>query len=101
MCTARGATERAQIKERPVVHYVDLRVYGKPYAAWRGRNTGCAVVNTGVFEEVPGCWRDHRIAAKACLLTTRAAKWATEQVGTGRTRLKRAGRARLRLAHRQ
>ena len=29
--------------------------------------------------------RDHRIAAKNCLLTTRAAKWATEQVGTGRT----------------
>ena len=24
---------------------------------------------------------DHRIAAKACLLTTRAAKWATRQVG--------------------
>ncbi len=29
--------------------------------------------------------RDHRIAAKSCLLTTRAAKWATEQVGTGRS----------------
>ena len=29
--------------------------------------------------------RDHRIAAKNCLLTTRAAKGATEQVGTGRT----------------
>ena len=28
---------------------------------------------------------DHRIAAKNCLLTTRAAKWATIQVGTGRT----------------
>jgi len=28
---------------------------------------------------------DHRIAAKSCLLTTRAAKWATVQVGTGRT----------------
>ena len=28
---------------------------------------------------------DHRIAAKKCLLTTRAAKWATVQVGTGRT----------------
>ena len=29
--------------------------------------------------------KDHRIAAKSCLLTTRAAKWATEQVGTGRS----------------
>ena len=28
---------------------------------------------------------DHRIAAKHCLLTTRAAKWATRQVGGGRT----------------
>ena len=28
---------------------------------------------------------DHRIAAKKCLLTTRAAKWATRQVGDGRT----------------
>jgi transposase len=28
---------------------------------------------------------DHRIAAKGCLLTTRAAKWATVQVGGGRT----------------
>jgi transposase len=28
---------------------------------------------------------DHRIAAKHCLLTTRAAKWATVQVGSGRT----------------
>ncbi len=28
---------------------------------------------------------DHRIAAKNYLLTTRAAKWATVQVGTGRT----------------
>jgi len=28
---------------------------------------------------------DHRIAAKSCLLTTRAAKWATVQVGVGRT----------------
>lgn len=28
---------------------------------------------------------DHRLAAKNCLLTTRAAKWATVQVGQGRT----------------
>ena len=28
---------------------------------------------------------DHRIAAKNCLFTTRAAKWATVQVGGGRT----------------
>lgn len=34
---------------------------------------------------------DHRIAVKNCLLTTRAAKWATVQVGMGRTVLEVAG----------
>jgi len=34
-----------------------------------------------------GSWTagDHRIAAKGCRLTTRAAKWVTKQVGIGRT----------------
>ena len=50
--------------------------------AWKKHRVRC--VN-------PGCpkksWvlEDHRIAAKQCLLTTRAAKWATRQVGGGRT----------------
>jgi transposase len=74
---------RAQVKERPVVRYVDLPVYGTPMSlAWkkhrmRCSNTACAR-RTWVLE-------DHRIAAKNCLLTTRAAKWATVQVGGGRT----------------
>ena len=74
---------RAQVKERPVVHYVDLPVYGTPMSlAWKKHRMRC--VN-------PKCARkswvleDHRIAAKNCLLTTRAAKWATVQVGGGRT----------------
>ena len=74
---------RAQVKERPVVHYVDLPVYGTPMSlAWKKHRMRC--VN-------PACARktwvleDHRIAAKHCLLTTRAAKWATVQVGGGRT----------------
>lgn len=74
---------RAQVKERPVVHYVDLPVYGVPMSlAWKKHRMRC--VN-------PRCpkrsWvlSDHRIAAKNCLLTTRAAKWATVQVGGGRT----------------
>jgi transposase len=73
----------AQVKERPVVHYIDLPVYGTPMSlAWRKHRMRCAE---------PGCakksWvlEDHRIAAKHCLLTTRAAKWATVQVGGGRT----------------
>ena len=74
---------RAEIKERPVVRYVDLPVYGVPMRlAWRKHRMRC---------RHPRCPRrswvlsDHRIAAKNCLLTTRAAKWATVQVGTGRT----------------
>ncbi|BBZ38723.1 hypothetical protein MCNS_17860 [Mycobacterium conspicuum] len=71
-----------QIKERPTVRYVDLPVYGQPMRlAWRKhrvicRRAGCAGAS----------WTsaDHRIAAKNCLLTTRCAKWATMQVGTGR-----------------
>ena len=73
----------AQVKERPVVHYVDLPVYGMPMSlAWKKHRLRCTN---------PACPRrswmseDHRIAAKHCWLTTRAAKWATVQVGGGRT----------------
>jgi len=75
--------ERAQVKERPVVHYVDLPVYGTPMSlAWKKHRMRC--VNTACAKK---SWvlEDHRIAAKQCLLTTRAAKWATRQVGGGRT----------------
>lgn len=75
--------ERAQVKDRPLVHYVDLPVYGVPmHLGWKKHRMRC--VN-------PQCptksWvlSDHRIAAKNCLLSTRAAKWATRQVGGGRT----------------
>jgi transposase len=75
--------QAAQVKERPVVHYVDLPVYGTPMSlAWKKHRMRCTN---------PTCARkswvleDHRIAAKNCLLTTRAAKWATIQVGGGRT----------------
>jgi transposase len=72
-----------QVKERPVVRYVDLPVYGSPMRlGWKKHRMRCVT---------PSCPRgsfvleDHRIAAKHCLLTTRAAKWATRQVGGGRT----------------
>ena len=73
----------AQVKERPVVHYVDLPVYGTAMSlAWKKHRMRCVdpacAMKTWVLE-------DHRIAAKNCLLTTRAAKWATVQVGGGRT----------------
>ena len=71
------------MKERPVVHYVDLPVYGTPMSlAWKKHRMRC--VNERCAKKT---WMlsDHRIAAKKCLLTTRAAKWATRQVGDGRT----------------
>jgi transposase len=81
--------ERARVKERPVVRYVDLPVYGTPMSlAWKKHRMRCpnrdCAKRSWVLE-------DHRIAAKACLLTTRAAKWATVQVGGGRTVLEVAG----------
>jgi transposase len=78
-----GCGGRARVKERPLVRYVDLPVYGTPMRlGWRKHRMRCPE---------PSCPRrswvisDHRIAAKGCLLTTRAAKWATVQVGGGRT----------------
>jgi transposase len=74
---------RAQVKERPLVSYVDLPVYGFPMRlTWKKHRMKC--VNEHCARRT---WvlRDHRIAAKDCLLTTRAAKWATRQVGYGRT----------------
>ena len=67
-----GAT---QVKERPVVRYVDLPVYRTPMRlAWRKHRMRCADVDCSRRSFV---LQDHRIAAMGCLLTTRAAKWAT------------------------
>jgi transposase len=75
--------QRAQVKERPVVHYVDLPVYGTPMSlAWKKHRMRCLTTRCSMRSWVLG---DHRIAAKNCLLSTRAAKWATVQVGGGRT----------------
>lgn len=75
--------QAAWVKERPVVRYVDLPVYGTPMRlAWRKHRTTCVGPLCPMRSFV---LQDHRIAAKNCLLTTRAAKWATVQVGTGRT----------------
>ena len=73
--------EVAQVKERPVVHYVDLPVYGTPMSlAWKKHRMRCA---NRACPKKSWMLGDHRIAAKNCLLTTRAAKWATVQVGGG------------------
>jgi transposase len=73
----------AEVKDRPVVHYADLPVYGTPMSlAWKKHRMRCTDDRCPKKSWVIS---DHRIAAKNCLLTTKAAKWATEQVGTGRT----------------
>ena len=81
LCPSCG--QRAQVKDRPVVHYVDLPVYGSPmHLAWKKHRMRCV---NALCPRKTWVLTDHRIAAKGCLLTTRAAKWATVQVGTGRT----------------
>jgi transposase len=78
-----SCSEPAQVKERPVVTYIDLPVYGTPMRlGWKKHRMRCP--NSRCAKR---SWMlsDHRIAAKNCLLTTRAAKWATVQVGEGRT----------------
>lgn len=73
----------AVVKERPVVTYVDLPVYGQPMRlAWRKHRLECPAGECPRNSWTSG---DHRIAAARCLLTTRCAKWVTEQVGQGRT----------------
>jgi len=65
------------------VHYVDLPVYGVAMSlSWKKHRMRCANARCPRQSWVLS---DHRIAAKHCLLTTRAAKWATVQVGGGRT----------------
>lgn len=82
-CRCSGCGGRAWVKERPLVRYVDLPVYGTPMRlGWRKHRMCCPEVDCPVNTWVLS---DHRIAAKQCLLTTRAAKWATVQVGIGRT----------------
>ncbi len=74
---------RALVKDRPLVTYVDLPVYGAAIRlTWKKHRMRCDNDDCSMKSWV---LTDHRIAAQHCLLTTRAAKWATVQVGTGRT----------------
>ena len=66
---------RAQVKERPVVNSENLPVFGTPMSlAWKKHRMRCIDPNCPTKSWVLD---DHRIAAKGCRLTTRAAKWAT------------------------
>lgn len=73
---------RAYVKDRPLVRYTDLPAFGTQMRiAWRKHRLVCPAPDCA-----QGSWTvtDHRIAAKNCQLTTRCAKWVTEQVGRGR-----------------
>ena len=74
-----GCGSIAQVKDRVVVVLVDLPVYGRPTRlAWHKRRMHC------VDADCPQrSWteEDDRIASSRQLLTTRAARWVTFQVG--------------------
>lgn len=73
---------QARVKDRPIVRYIDLPAFGISMTiAWRKHRLECAASHCPRTSWVV---RDHRIAAKQCLLTTRCAKWVTRQVGQGR-----------------
>ena len=76
-CVECGA--RAGVKERPIVELVDLPCFGRPTRlSWRKHRLCCreSLCSAGSWTYV-----DERIAAPSMLLTTRAARWVTVQVG--------------------
>ena len=74
---------RAWVKDRPVVSYVDLPFGGVPITIrWKKHRLRCRSKRCPVRSFTLS---DHRIAAKGCMLTTRAAKWVTKQIGGGQT----------------
>ncbi len=80
-CPACG--DRARVKERPVVDYTDLSFGGVPMTLrWKKHRMVC--VNEACATQ-SFTLSDHRIAAKGCMLTTRAAKWVTKEIGSGQT----------------
>lgn len=70
---------RAAVKDRPVVMLVDLPCFGRPTRlAWHKHRLRCDEVVCAA-----GSWThvDERIAPPRMAITTRAARWATVQVG--------------------
>jgi len=74
----------ASVKDRPRVALVDLPAFGRPTRLmWRKRRWACLAVGCAV-----GSWTElaPKIAASRLLLTDRAGRWVTWQVGKhGRT----------------
>ncbi len=74
---------RARVKERPIVDYTDLPFGGVPITVrWKKHRMTCPNDACATQSFTLG---DHRIAAKGCMLTTRAAKWVVKEIGSGQT----------------
>ena len=92
-CDCGGVVHRHGVRE---VELVDLPVFGRPARlVWRKQRWRCTACGR--------CWCDDdaEIGASRCALTTRAARWATLQVGRhGRAVSDVARGSGVRLAHR-
>ena len=69
----------ARVKQRPTLLFVDLPSFGRPcMLAWRKTRWVCPQPDCEM-----GSWtgEDERIAAPRMLMTARAGRWATRQVG--------------------
>ena len=76
-CSSCGV--RARVKDRPVVELVDLPCFGRPARlSWRKHRFCCVEERCDA-----GSWThvDDRIAVPSMLLTSRAGRWVTVQVG--------------------
>lgn len=73
MCSCGGAVHRHGVRE---VVLVDLPVFGRPNRlVWRKQRWRCSACGRSWSDDVP------EIATSRCVLTTRAARWVTVQVG--------------------
>jgi transposase len=74
-----GCGAGAVVKDRDVVELVDLPAFGRPVRlAWRKVRWSCPDQDCPV---TTWTWADPRIAAGRQVLTDRAGRWVTEQVG--------------------
>jgi transposase len=81
--TCPACAQRALVKERPIVDYTDLPFGGVAMTLrWKKHRLRCpnpaCPVNSFTL-------RDHRLAAKGVMLTTRAAKWVVKEIASGQT----------------
>jgi transposase len=78
-----GCGSPVSVKERPIVRLVDLPAFGRPTRLWWRKHRLACRARCGAPSRM---WTDDRIAHSRQVMTTRASRWATSQVGEyGRT----------------